>query len=450
MKILVCVKIIKGDVNPFDECALEAALRLSDDVTVLSMGPVSCREPLQKLTRLGARCILLSDSDFAGSDTLATSYVLSEAAKKAGFDLIICGRQSIDGDTGQVGAMMSHMLDIRLYPFVTKLEGLRAHMRSGKTEDIKLPAIITVERINTLRFPSIRSRAGEVTVWDNSVLGADRERCGISGSPTRVIKSFENESGKRHCRFIKLSELDEIIKNYRRKPRAVRESHGKLKKVWCVGEEAAAEALCISDDIKVLEENNPLLIAKYAKEEKPNAILWKADLEGRTAAPICAAELSAGLCADCTELETDGETLFMYRPAGSGKIYAKIKCITAPCLATVRTAALGGRITVSAGKGAKDALEAVHTFAKKYGAEIGASRAAVDMGLAPYEAQIGLTGKSISSDIYIAVGISGAVQHMCAAEGCGLIIAVNSDKNADIFDYADIGIVCDAERLRDI
>ena len=73
MKILVCVKVIKGEVNPFDESALECALQLSNDVTVISMGPKSCETALLPLTRLGAKVTLISDSIFAGSDTLATS-----------------------------------------------------------------------------------------------------------------------------------------------------------------------------------------------------------------------------------------------------------------------------------------------------------------------------------------------------------------------------------------
>ena len=73
MKILVCVKVIKGELNPFDESALECALQLSDDVTVISMGPKNCESVLKPLTRLGAKVILISDNRFAGSDTLATS-----------------------------------------------------------------------------------------------------------------------------------------------------------------------------------------------------------------------------------------------------------------------------------------------------------------------------------------------------------------------------------------
>ncbi|MBR2321016.1 MAG: hypothetical protein IKA57_02650 [Clostridia bacterium] len=94
MKIAVCVKIIKGDINPFDASALECALRLSDDVTVISMCPPSSKDALLALTRLGAQVILLSDAIYAGSDTLATSHILSSALSKIDYDLIICGSAS--------------------------------------------------------------------------------------------------------------------------------------------------------------------------------------------------------------------------------------------------------------------------------------------------------------------------------------------------------------------
>ena len=124
MKILVCLKVIKGEINPFDEAALECALRLSDDVTVLSMCPESAESVLLPLTRIGAKVVLVSDSVYAGSDTLATSYILGTAAKKIGYDLILCGRQTIDGDTAQVGPMLSVNLNTALITNAMEVEGL--------------------------------------------------------------------------------------------------------------------------------------------------------------------------------------------------------------------------------------------------------------------------------------------------------------------------------------
>ena len=189
MKIVVCAKVIQGELSPFDEAALECALRLSEDVTVLSMGPLKTKDALLPLTRLGAKVILLSDSVFAGSDTLATAYVLSCALSKMEYDMILCGRQSVDGDTAQVGPMLAQMLGI---PVCTQVmtaekeqEALKLTTRQG-AEMMRAPGLITVERSFVLRFPSLFSRLGEVTVWDNSHIGCDVSRCGLVGSPTRV------------------------------------------------------------------------------------------------------------------------------------------------------------------------------------------------------------------------------------------------------------------------
>ena len=216
MKILVCVKVISGEINPFDESALECALRLSSDVTVVTMGPKSCEDVLKPLTRLGAKAVLISDTAYAGSDTLATSYILSEAIKKMEYDLILCGRQSVDGDTAQVGPMLATMLNI---PLITnalsveeKSDSVTAKTRLGE-ETAKLPALVTVERGYVLRFPSIFSKLGEVETIDNSQIGCDTEKCGLKGSPTRVLETFENQRGRRKCKFITRDELLPLIED---------------------------------------------------------------------------------------------------------------------------------------------------------------------------------------------------------------------------------------------
>ena len=91
--------------------------------------------------------------------------------------------------------------------------------------------------------------------------------------------------------------------------------------------------------------------------------------------------------------------------------------------------------------------EKVFAFAQEYNAEIGASRGAVDAEVMPYENQIGLTGKSVSPAVYVAIGISGAVHHVEGMKRSGTIIAINKDKDAPIFDYADFGIVADANEI---
>ncbi len=449
MKIAVCVKLVDGELNPFDECALEEALKIPEsEVYVVSMCPISAKDKLHSLTRLGVKKVyLLTDTVYAGSDTLATAYILSKWLKKDNYDLIFCGRQTIDGDTAQIGPCLATMLGYNLITNVMKIndvgEKICCETRIGN-EEASLPALLTVERINTLRLPSIFSKLGEIEVLSNSEVGADPEKCGLHGSPTKVLKTFENSSGMRKCKFISPAEFkgvfDELV-NREKSAQQFKTSEKKLPCVWAIGKTVAEKAYEVAEKVTVIDEKDPLKIAALAKEEKPSVIVWNSDLWGRRNAPIVSALLRTGLCADCTHLETDGEKLFMYRPAKGGNIIAKIECRTNPQMATVRCAQKSDDVIVSGGRGVADSLDMMKEFAKELNADLGASRALVDKGTVPYEMQIGLTGKTVSPKIYIAVGISGAVQHICGVEGADTVIAINPDRDAQIFNFADYGIV---------
>lgn len=453
MKILVCVKVIKGEINPFDESALECALKLSDDVTVVSMGPKNSENVLKPLTRLGVKAILITDSLYAGSDTLATSYILSTAIKQMEYDLILCGRQSIDGDTAQVGPMLSTRLGCGLITNALSIErtadGIKVKTRLGE-ENTSLPALVTVEKKYILRFPSIFSRLGEVEVLNNSKLKCDESNCGLRGSPTRVLQTFENVRGKRNCKFIDITELRQLISELSEKEitnKEKSEQQQKLKSVWAVGNEVLEKAQDIAEKVIFIEKNNVKDIVKKAMAEKAEVILWNADLWGKKNAPVAAAMLNTGLCADCTELGVQGDTLIMYRPAQGGRLYAKIKCLTYPQMATVRTKTQSSDIIVSIGRGAANDIERLKSFSDEIGAELAASRGLVDMGKAEYDMQVGLTGKTVSPKIYIAVGISGAVHHTCAIEGSDTVIAVNPDREARIFEYSDYGVIASSDQI---
>ncbi len=447
MKILVCLKVVKGEINPFDESALECALRLSNDVTVISMCPKSAKNVLLPLTRLGAKVILISDSAYAGSDTLATSYILSKAINLLEYDLILCGRQTVDGDTAQVGPMLSQKLNLPLITNALSLEikdgEVKANTRLGE-EKTNLPSLVTVERGYVLRFASIFSKLGEIQHWDNSNIFCDVSKCGIVGSPTRVLEALESERGKRKCQFISMEELIPLVEKLKTRQEVKdvsSESKEKLKSVWVIGDEVLEKAKEIATEVISFKKMPPEEIAKLAIQQKPEVILWNADLWGRRNAPIVAAMLETGLCADCTRLDVEDGMLMMYRPAQGGNITAKIKCLTMPQMATVRTKTVSSDIIVSGGKGVKNKMDAIEKLAKTLGAEICASRGLVDANGASYDKQIGLTGKTVSPKVYIAIGISGAIHHTVGIEGAGTIIAINPDKNARIFDYSDYGII---------
>jgi electron transfer flavoprotein beta subunit len=241
MNILVCIKQvpdtteIKIDpvkhtliregvpsiVNPFDACALELAVRLKEKeggkVYIVSMGPAQAKNALKECLSVGAdQAFLVTDRAFGGSDTLATSYILSRAVKaieaKIGesIDLIFCGKQAIDGDTAQVGPEMAEHLDL---PHVTLATGIE--MVDGKAQvlrdtdeghevvEVALPALVTVTKTPfDPRYPSIKSKMAanravitEITNSDPDMVCVP-ERLGLNGSPTKVKKTFTPDQSK--------------------------------------------------------------------------------------------------------------------------------------------------------------------------------------------------------------------------------------------------------------
>ena len=456
MKIVVCVKqSADGEINPFDASAYETVLGIEGaKITLLSMGPEKTAPFLESLTRLGAEsAVLLCDRAFAGADTLATSYALSLAIKRLCPDFVFCGRQSVDGDTGQVGPSLAMRLEFSLVTNVMSLKstenGLFYTDRLGNGGNISAPAVITLEKSRRLRLPSIRSKIKPVETFSANDINADISLCGLKGSPTRVLKTFENDSDRRSCTFISPDKLmwaiEEGLKKGRQKIKPA-ESASKLKNVWCVGSSPIEFAKTVGENITVIDPDTPEKTAEMIRSGHPDAVLWGSDIKSKALAPQVAALLNTGLCADCTALETDGETLYMYRPACSGNIIAKIKCETKP-MATVRTAEEEQKkIIIGIGYGAREHIAELRAFAEKINAGIAATRKMTDGDYLPYEFQVGLTGKTVNPDVYIAAGISGAVHHIAGIKQSGTVIAINSDKDAPIFKYADYGITADISK----
>lgn len=199
---------IPSIINPDDKAGLEVALRLKDKydahVTVLCMGPPQADLALRETLAMGAdRAILLSDRAFAGSDTWATSSAVAGALKKIDYDLIIAGRQAIDGDTAQVGPQISEHLDIPLVSYVVELEYDKDSITVKRSfEDsymmlkVQLPALITtLKETDEPRYMSVGGiydayRDKEVEIWSVDDIDVNRDHLGLNGSPTRVKKSF--------------------------------------------------------------------------------------------------------------------------------------------------------------------------------------------------------------------------------------------------------------------
>ncbi len=207
-------------INPFDTHALEESLRLKEKygfrVAVISMGPPNAEVTLRKALALGAdEAILLSDRAFGGADTLATSLVLAEAIRRLGqkeeVAMVLCGRQTIDGDTAQVGPGIATRLDYSQLTLVDRIENVDLQARrvrvsrklEGRHEVVEasLPAMIAVVReINRPRYPTVPMRLmaedARVTLWNNKVMGLREDTIGLKGSATQVRRIFSPQRAR--------------------------------------------------------------------------------------------------------------------------------------------------------------------------------------------------------------------------------------------------------------
>ena len=199
-------------VNPFDKNALEAALQIKGEkggkVTVITMGPPQAVSALRECLAMGAdEAVLLSDRAFASSDTWATSYTLAMAIKTIGdYDVILCGKQAIDGDTAQVGPGIAEHLGLPQVTYVQKIrevneDGLvveRAIDGGYELLSVGLPAMIAVEKsINEPRYATIsnamKAHRKNIPTWGLAEIHADEDKLGMNGSPTRVKRIFAPE-----------------------------------------------------------------------------------------------------------------------------------------------------------------------------------------------------------------------------------------------------------------
>jgi len=229
MNILVCIKQVpettdvrinpetntlvrdgvQSIVNPFDMYAIEEGIRIREKhggkVTVITMGPPQAENALREAVSLGCdEAVLLTDRAFAGADTWATSYALSMAIRKIkDFDIIICGKQAIDGDTAQVGPGISTFLDIPQITYVKKIEDIKPGFirverltEEGFTAiESSLPVLLTVvKEINEPRLPSLKgkmkAKSLQIAKWTAVDIGANPEKIGLPGSPTIVNRIF--------------------------------------------------------------------------------------------------------------------------------------------------------------------------------------------------------------------------------------------------------------------
>ena len=247
----------------------------------------------------------------------------------------------------------------------------------------------------------------------------------------------------------------------------------------------------LPDDVCVPDEAAfALWLAEKLRLWGDMVVLAPATVPMRNIIPMTAWHLGAGLTADCTALSMEDGFLLQTRPAFGNNMMADIRTMSSVQMATVRPNVFRSQphpakeaqifsesftcsdssVTVEefapflegeplgqadiiiaggVGVGSADGFAKLSALAEKLGAAVAASRSAVDAGFAAYRCQVGMTGVTVSPKLYIAVGISGAVQHLSGMSGAETVVAINSDPKAPIFDYADYGIVGDWERVID-
>ncbi|KPK44660.1 MAG: electron transfer flavoprotein subunit beta [Nitrospira bacterium SM23_35] len=222
-------------INPFDLNALEAGLHIKErakgSVTVLTMGPPQAETALRDAIAMGADdAILLSDRSFAGSDTWATSFTLSKAIRKIGADIIICGKQAIDGDTAQVGPETAEFLDIPHISYVRKIEeitdtSIKVQRLMDEGYDVvesSLPVLLTVvKELNEPRLPSLKGKMAAkkavIKKWGQSDIMADESDLGMKGSPTQVKNIFtpDARSGRKMLEGTPEEQVDALLQELR-------------------------------------------------------------------------------------------------------------------------------------------------------------------------------------------------------------------------------------------
>lgn len=195
-------------INPYDMHAIEAGLQIKEmikgRVIVITMGPPQAESALREALSMGADdAVLLTDRAFAGSDTLATAYTISKAIAKVKGDIIICGKQAIDGDTAQVGPEIAEFLNIPHIAYIRRIEDVKADsIRVQRLMDegfdiveSSLPVLLTVvKELNTPRLPSLKgkiaAKKAEIKRFGHKELGMDEKDTGLKGSPTQVKNIF--------------------------------------------------------------------------------------------------------------------------------------------------------------------------------------------------------------------------------------------------------------------
>lgn len=563
---------VRTEVSAFDVRAVLKAVELKaavgGEVTVLTMGPPQARDALLECLALGAdRAVHLSDPAFAGADTLATARALAAALRRAPFDLILCGRNSVDAETGQVGPEIAELLDLpqvtaacslSLDPVKRELEAEREIDGGLETVAAPLPAVVTAaEDLAPERFTTRAEReaaaAKPIEVLKAADLG-DAAVFGAAGSPTWVL-GLESIEVDRRGERIEAASCEEAVErlverllrhglfsawsgpqNAKGRPPVARVTRSGERDVLVVAETSGArlrpvafellgkateisaavggsvsalvagrhagelveplvargaERVFVAKDVEQATEPFAALLVRCIREERPGIVLTGSTVFGRDVAPRVAARLGLGLTGDCVDLSVGGGGLLLqHKPAFGGAVVALIASRTRPEMATVRPGMLaapppqaGRRATVvhldpvpaasrvrvesrrttaeaaseldhartvvgfGKGIGGPENLPLIERLAGVLGAALCTTRDVTDAGWVPKQYQVGMTGRAIAPDLYVAVALRGAFEHIVGIRRAGVVVAINKSPKAPIFKAADYGVVGDFATL---
>ena len=563
---------VPSEINPFDLLGINMAVDLKDGgedaVIALSMGPPNAAEGLTQCYALGAdRAVLLSDRALAGSDTLATAQALALALQRESPDLIVCGRNSSDAETGQVGPEVAELMGLPHISNVRKLEVDRAGNRitvervtdeGYQVLECSLPAVVCVtEGAGQERYPGREEMAEAegkaIAQLACADLTDDLSRFGLEGSPTWVedirlvepdrlgvvIRDKTPEDAARQIADMLRERLaamanDDGPDGGTAAPRFA----GGDRKIWVVAElagggvrqvtlemlgKARALAPVTRSEVValVIGEGTPdpaiagqlaeygadriltldttglgMLFGRGVAEtlssaiaqQPPYAVLFAATADGRDLAARIAARQRLGLTGDAIDLEiNDAGQLVQLKPALGGNVVAPILSKTLPNLVTLRPGVLtpaapepgatasvaaiapspatgfdaslvsehlseehgaleltAAEVVVGLGMGVtEEGVPRAQQLASSIGASIATTRNVVHSGWLPHHIQVGISGRTIAPQVYLAVGIRGAFNHTVGIQKAGVILAINRNHRAAIFRAADYGIVGD-------
>src|SRR6266566_1910403 len=504
MKIAVCVKSVPegnsridpgtnrldrsgaGALNGFDANAVEEALQLKDatgegEVVLVSVGAAKAQNTLRKALAMGAdRAVLVSDETAAGSDLVATSSILAKALEREGADLILFGQQARDSDGAVLWAAVADRLRLPVVSQAAEIthDGGKLTVKR-QTEfgydviEAPLPAVVAVsDAINEPRYPSLKGIMGAKKKPQETVsLGDLGVEADLQKDSLGVLGKAAQLGG----------DVSALIAGSGVEGLAAQAGKYEARKVY-VADDPALEAPLPQPRVDVA--------ADLFRRQGFDTVLFGATVLTADVAAGLAARLDAGLNWDLVDLAEDNGKLVGKRPALDDTVYVEVGWKSEPRLALIRTGTFepvesGGEAEVEhvaveledfstqakmieqaheesegpsiedadvivaggRGLGGPENFALVEELAKALGGAVAATRAVVDAGWYPYSTQVGQTGKTVAPRLYIAVGISGAIQHKVGMQGSNVIVAINKDPNAPIFEYADLGVVGDLHQI---